>query len=258
MNESFILESIMKKFASEDLPIIFKGAMILKLAIKDNNPQNINRITKDIDGDWCDIKTTMQEMTTILNNAIRKLDENLMIIPTRNYTPTNSAGFDVITTDTNDKIASIDLSVRNHQFKHIYACNGVNITGASIPKMITDKVCVVSSKKIYRRAKDLLDLYILSHIAEFDSTLIYYIAKDSFKTIGDFKEYLDDKSDLLKHAYNKLTAIENKPDFHEIKERLDVFLAPFIIAEKTKKYHWAKNGWTPPVNINELSSNRRK
>jgi hypothetical protein len=41
------------------VPIVFKGAMVLNLAIRDNNPSKVERVTRDIDGDWIGDSPTM-------------------------------------------------------------------------------------------------------------------------------------------------------------------------------------------------------
>ncbi|MEZ3436163.1 MAG: hypothetical protein K1W34_16370 [Lachnospiraceae bacterium] len=42
----------MEELGNAGVPIVFKGAMVLNLAIKNNNPSKVERATRDIDGDW--------------------------------------------------------------------------------------------------------------------------------------------------------------------------------------------------------------
>lgn len=60
------LYRVMEKLSNAGVPIVFKGAMVLNLAIKDNNPSGVERATKDIDGDWVGAFPTMEEMEIIL------------------------------------------------------------------------------------------------------------------------------------------------------------------------------------------------
>ena len=46
------LYKVMEELADAGVPIVFKGAMVLNLAIRDNNPSKVERVTRDIDGDW--------------------------------------------------------------------------------------------------------------------------------------------------------------------------------------------------------------
>ena len=45
------LYRVMEELVNAGVPIVFKGAMILNLAIRDNNPSKVERATRDIDGD---------------------------------------------------------------------------------------------------------------------------------------------------------------------------------------------------------------
>ncbi len=50
---------------------MFKGAMVLNLAIRDNNPSKVERATRDIDGDWVGESPTM-ETTEYLEKGNRQ------------------------------------------------------------------------------------------------------------------------------------------------------------------------------------------
>lgn len=123
------------------VPIVFKGAMILNLAIRDNNPSKVERATRDIDGDWIGELPTMEEMEKALRNAVRKVDSSLDVQANRMFGERKSAGFKIINGN-GEKIASIDLSVRQNRFckPYISYVNGVAIDGASLSKMLSDKL----------------------------------------------------------------------------------------------------------------------
>ena len=46
------LYNVMEELSKAGVPIVFKGAMVLNLAIRNNNPSKVERLTRDIDGDW--------------------------------------------------------------------------------------------------------------------------------------------------------------------------------------------------------------
>lgn len=56
------LYRVMEELTDAGVPIVFKGAMVLNLAIRGNNPSKVERITRDIDGDWIGGHPTMEEM----------------------------------------------------------------------------------------------------------------------------------------------------------------------------------------------------
>ena len=69
-----------------------------------------------------------------------------------------------------EKVASVDLSVRKNPFcrPYFFYVNGISINGASLSKMLSDKICAVSGENVCRRMKDILDVYVLSFITEID------------------------------------------------------------------------------------------
>lgn len=95
--------------------------------------------------------------------------------------------------------------------------------------MISDKVCVVSSKKVFRRIKDLIDLYYFSYIFEYNCTDIKKNVKENKKTIGDFYELLNNV-DEMKHSYEKFRIIGTsyKPDFDIVYKRVIEYIKPLL------------------------------
>ena len=70
------LYRVMEELSNAGVPIVFKGAMVLNLAIRDNNPSKVERATRDIDGDWIGEFPTMEEMEITLRNAVKEVDSS--------------------------------------------------------------------------------------------------------------------------------------------------------------------------------------
>lgn len=104
--------------------------------------------------------------------------------------------------------------------------------------MIVDKISVISTKKVYRRAHDLVDLYNLIVTTE-DIKLqdIFQISKDNNKGIGDFNEILNEL-DKVAHAYSKLRGISDKKNFEDVYKLLMTFLEP-VIKKSNKNLKWS-------------------
>lgn len=136
------LYNVMEELSKADVPIVFKGAMVLNLAIRGNNPSKVERATRDIDGDWVGKSPTMEDMKKVLQSAVKKVDSSLDIQINRVFGERKSAGFKIVG-ENKEKIASIDLSVRQNQFcePYISYVNGISINGASLSKMLSDKRC---------------------------------------------------------------------------------------------------------------------
>ncbi|MFB5762043.1 hypothetical protein [Paenibacillus medicaginis] len=104
--------------------------------------------------------------------------------------------------------------------------------GFSIETMIADKVAVFLSQKIYRRAKDLYDLYILSYAKDYHMrNLLSDIQHKGNKN----EAYHIADNDQLEHAYNKLEGIIKKPDFETVMARVVLFVYPIGEALKAEE-----------------------
>ncbi len=238
-----LLYRIMEELSRNGVPIVFKGAMVLNLLIHDNNPSHVERGTRDIDGDWTGEPPSMQKMEAVLRKAIKNVDSTLDIVINRVYGEKKSAGFKIV--DENmEKVASIDLSVRNNDYAEPYISyiSNVVIKGASISKMLSDKLYATSGNGICRRVKDLVDIYVMSYISEFCTTEIYEIWDNTGRIPGDFSHFKSQMEEIEK-AYLKMKGIVNKPDFSVLYERLTVFFTPFFQPEKKWSAVWQGAEW---------------
>lgn len=214
------LYNVMEEMANAGVPIVFKGAMVLNLAIRDNNPSKVERATRDIDGDWIGELPTMEEMEKALRNAVKKVDSSMDVQANRVFGERKSAGFRIVN-ENGEKVAGVDLSVRQNRFcrPYISYVNGVSIKGASVLKMLSDKVYAVSGEQVCRRMKDILDIYVLSFITEIDAGGVYRIWEETGRKPGDFEAFRT-KSAELKEAYDKMKGVKNKPDFIDVYTRV--------------------------------------
>lgn len=203
------LYRVMEELSNAGVPIVFKGAMILNLAIRDNNPSKVERATRDIDGDWIGEIPSMEEMEIALRNAVKKVDASLDIQANRIFAERKSAGFRIIN-EIGEKIASIDLSVRQNRFcrPYISYVNGISITGASLSKMLSDKLYAISGESVCRRMKDVLDIYVMSFITPIDMDELHQIWTETGRELGDFETYKTQNA-KLGEAYNKMKGIKN-------------------------------------------------
>lgn len=68
-----LLYRIMEEMSLAGVPIIYKGAMILNLALREKNPTGIVRATRDIDGDWYGKQPSMEEIEACLKEAVKRV-----------------------------------------------------------------------------------------------------------------------------------------------------------------------------------------
>lgn len=204
---------IIKCLAQADAPIIFKGALITKLITK-NNIYNIERQTLDLDADWNGELLSINELENYLNSILKKLD-GIELKAFRNYDEGKSAGFYVYKNGKN--ISSFDLDMRKNEYFNVYEIDNINFYGSSIDKIYADKIYVLSSNLIFRRTKDLIDLYILKSIADINVEKINRIYKEKNRPLQDFST-LFYRKDEIEHAYSLLRRVTNKPPFNDVYE----------------------------------------
>lgn len=247
-----LMLKVIQELSDLKAPIVFKGAMILKLLLAEHTSISVSRDTRDIDGDWISIHTDMDELESVLSKAMTRIDPTLSVTPFRNFAENRAAGFD-ITDGEDNRLFSIDLNISENYNAEEYTLTRegklISFRGVSLSKMLADKICAMASPKIFRRAKDLIDVYILSYAAQFNFLDIVQINRQYKREIGDFKCFCENKHELH-HAYQKLRGVKNKPDFMVLYNRLQTFLAPFL-EQKLTSLEWTGERWDAPQKTQE-------
>jgi hypothetical protein len=130
--------------------------------------------------------------------------------------PTKQQCFAYFILTNQSKITTFDLEINFHERPKTNYYNMAHLTGVTATDIIADKVHVISSHKIFRRAKDLIDLSALIQCIEVNLHDIYADLRSKRRSLAEnFSDFLSRKTDL-EHAFNKLTGISNKPSFNEI------------------------------------------
>ena len=100
--------------------------------------------------------------------------------------------------------------------------------------VLCDKISVLSGDRIFRRAKDVLDVYALANCLEIQTSDIYKALEKSERVLSTFDAFMHRQADL-EHAYNKMRGIIGKPDFADVYSFLSKFLEPFISQDMSPK-----------------------
>lgn len=100
--------------------------------------------------------------------------------------------------------------------------------------MIADKISAISTDKVFRRIKDVVDLYYISNVFEFCSTDINNVLKHGERELEDFEGFLYRPKDL-EHSYDKFRFAGgvNKPPFEEVYKSVKMFIKD-ILPEENK------------------------
>ena len=224
--EEFMYQ-IMGKVYEANAPLVFKGAMITKLILAEGSYTALERQTGDIDANWVGIRPTMDTLVGTINDAISELKSPVYAEAFREYGEKMSAGISIREKQTNEEIISMDIDIRPIHGSKLYHYGEINIKGVLVNEILADKISVLSKKMIFRRAKDIVDVYALAHCAKVSTSDIQEIyIKTPDREVGPFYEFFNCQQDI-KHAYEKLRGIENKPSFEQIYEYVKKFVQPF-------------------------------
>jgi hypothetical protein len=93
--EEKLMYEVMKAIYESDIPVCFKGSMVLKAYLLESGYSDDTRHTVDIDANWnSDIAPSMAQIAKSFQKAIDKVDISLTVIPYREYGDDRSAGFE--------------------------------------------------------------------------------------------------------------------------------------------------------------------
>lgn len=232
MHSMDIMYRIIEIMAVMRLPVVFKGALVLNQALKEMGMTSNFRQTRDIDLNWLNGNVSNEELTNTITEAVNLLGvPNLRVVSKReaNIERDTSAGISIKrgTTD----LFSFDISLKDNPFTAVYKTNsGVNFLGSSLHKIFADKVRSASHVTLVRRSKDIYDLYVMSSISGYSIKNTLEIHEYESKGLGEFDVFLRKIPDL-RHAYNRLEGIHNKPSFDVAYRRVRDFCIPFITGE---------------------------
>lgn len=210
---------VMKAIYDSGIPIRFKGSMVLKACLMEAGYSEETRHTVDIDANWnSDTPPSAEQMVKSLQSALDKSGIDLDVSLYRMYADKRSAGFELADKATGEILFSMDIDVnRPIPPTKIYEVEGLRFCGVSPVQMIADKVSVISTEKVFRRIKDVVDLYYISNIFDFNSIEVIQILEKDNRTLESFDAFLH-KTEDLRHSYEKFRFAGgvNKPPFEEV------------------------------------------
>lgn len=229
--EEQLMYEVMKAIYESGIPISFKGSMVLKACLLEAGFTDDTRHTVDIDGNWhSETAPSGEQMVDSLQKALVDYGVALDVSLYRMYGEKRSAGFELIDHETGDVLFTMDVDVNRPEGpSRIYEMEGIKFRGVSPLQMMADKTSVVSSEKVFRRIKDLVDLYYMSKVFEYDSRLVHEILHDTNRSLGSFDGFLN-RVDELKHAYEKFrfSGDINKPSFDEVYNAVRTYISEIL------------------------------
>lgn len=229
--EEKLMYDVMKAIYDSGIPISFKGSMVLKACLMEAGFSDDTRHTVDIDANWnSDVPPTADQMVDSLQKAIFDKGIALGVRIYRMYGEGRSAGFELADSTTGEILFTIDVDVnRPIPLTKIYEIAGVKFCGVSPIQIISDKIAAVSTDKVFRRIKDVVDLYYLSNAFAFDREAILDTLKTNSRTLDSFDGFLN-RTEELKHSYEKFrfAGDVSKPPFEEVYQAVKNYIKDIL------------------------------
>lgn len=222
-----LLYDIIGNLSNADAPLVFKGALITKLILAEQGYDKTNRATKDIDANWVGESPAMDDLVEVINGGLGKLSSFCVAEASRPYGKNQSAGIQIKDKNTGERVLSIDIDIKPLTDSKTYYYGETSIKGVLPNEILCDKISTISSDAVYKhRAKDLIDVYALSHCVKIVPSEIFDTAKATNRNIGSFDAFFNRRADVS-HAYSKLKGIDGKPPFDDLYSYIESFVKPF-------------------------------
>lgn len=251
-----LMYKVITSISESDTPLVFKGGLITKLILSENNFNKIERMTKDIDASWTGKPPEMQDMVERINDCLKDIDGDYKAVAIREYGENRSAGISIIEGSTGNEIASMDIDVKPSLGEKKYFIGEACIKGVLADEILMDKISALSGRMPFRRTKDMVDIYALTHCVEVKTRNIFRAFENAGRVCGDFSSFVTRTEDM-KHSYEKLNIVRGKPSFDEISDYLGKFLKPFLqndsVADKT--WNCRTQEWTNSLEITRKEDN---
>lgn len=226
-----LMYEVMKAIYEQDIPVCFKGSMVLKAYLLEAGYTEEVRHTVDIDANWnSETPPSADTLVSTLQAAVDNAGIPADVSMNRMYGEGRSAGFTFTGRETKEELFLMDMDVnRPIPEMQIYEIAGLRFRGVSPTQMIADKVSVVSSKKVFRRIKDMVDLYYLSKVFMFNTAEVLQTLEKSGRTRDHFQGFLNRPTEL-RHAYDKFRfgGDISKPTFEEVYHTVKSFIKDIL------------------------------
>jgi len=155
---------ILGAVSATDAPIVFVGGLIIKLILAENDFTSLERPTVDIDANWVGAPPSMNDLVNAVNQSLQTFGGELFARAKREYDDMQTAGLSIVEAATGSNIISMDVDIKPVSGSKTYYYGEVAIKGVMPIEILADKIAVLSSRSIFRRAKDLVDVSVTTPV----------------------------------------------------------------------------------------------
>jgi len=235
-----LMYQIIGAISESDVPLVFKGALITKLILAENGYTAFQRPTVDIDANWIGTPPKMEELVRTIDRSLTSFNGEFYAEARREYGDKKSAGIAIVEVASENRVVSMDISIKPVMGSKVYYYGEIGIKGVLANEILADKITVLSKQIMFRRIKDLIDIYAIAHCVMVRTDKIFDVLKNNpNREVGTFNEFIFRQQDV-EHAYDRLRGIENKPPFDQVYEYVMNFIQPFANRDMTPRV-WNSN-----------------
>lgn len=214
---------------------VLKGGTVLMTKVIDSCREDLFRRTTDIDIHVSNLSvwvSFLNDIESILNNNNAGIRYSILSVRSRDkkggvIDNSDSIGILAVLPDSCSIKMKIDMNIKEGNLVGIEFISALSMNTYDSVTMLTDKLVVISSQKIFRRIKDVYDIAVLTSISDFSIEEIY---NRLYKKHGKRKldrTYLNVENYAeLKHAYDKYSGIRVKREFDVLFTCVSNFCAP--------------------------------
>ena len=196
----------------------------------EHNRLDLYRITSDLDIHinskelWMDFYTNIENILNQNNMGyVYKIEKRRSEL--KGLDTSDSLTFSLIDSGVTIKF-KIDMNIKSNNIVTVEYSPILNLNTYDALTMLSDKIVVISSEKIYRRIKDLYDLVVIVSLYNISYGELLKHIKNKHGNIKLNNMLITNNYEKICHAYSKYEGIQNKPDIRLLIAISSNFLKP--------------------------------
>lgn len=222
--------------------MILKGGSVLISKLIECGREDLYRLTSDLDI-HCDKKEVWIEFCNDIEDILNKNDRGYVYRITKRRSEIkglNDSDSLTFSLEDHGKIVKfqMDMNIKSNTIITVDYSPLLQMNTYDAYTMLSDKIVVVSSNKIYRRIKDLYDILVLASIFDFKYSELVKHINIKHPNVKLKNMIVPDNISNIEHAYNVFSGIRNKPDIRYLLNYCLIFLEPIYLGYNQGELIW--------------------
>lgn len=245
----FVLQVMTRQIACSEYNryFVLKGGTAFMSMLCENDFDSYMRSTHDIDLHVCSEdawRSFKKEIVQLLNSNPYGVQYQVLSFKNRSTT-SDSITLQALYNGVTYKV-KIDMNVAPFSTITVTYLSSTGMNAYDCETMLTDKISAICSQRVFRRSKDLYDMYVLSQLKRYTlSSLVNHLKckRPDFFSQG-VNMLVTQNYASLGHAYDKYRGILNKPSFYVVYKICSSFIYPFFnLSSVQRELVWNGEYW---------------